>query len=125
MVLSRSAAVLAGGVLLLTGAPMVGAQTANTRAVSTQATSVADDVPLDEYLRALAAINPAARDGAQAYMDAYRSRCGRALPTLALRRAVAEGDGDPALMAMMRASHYRDNNALAKAAAGIRCGEGR
>lgn len=135
MVLRRSANVLVAGLLIMAGAQTAGAQPANNRALaigveslqlpSNQAASVTGDVPLEEYMRALAAINPAARDGAQAYLDAYRTRCGKALSTLALRQAVAEGNGDPTLMAMMRASRYRDRHALGQAAAGIRCADGR
>lgn len=67
-----------------------------------------DDLPLEIYLDALAQISPAARDGASAYLDAFRRRCGRNLNTVELRRAVAEGGGDPVLMAMMRAAALRD-----------------
>ena len=40
-------------------------------------------------------------------MAAFRKRCGRALQTVELRRAFAEGSGDPTLMAMVRATHQK------------------
>ena len=65
----------------------------------------ADDVPMDDYLGLLAQISPAAREGAQGYLQAFQRRCARALSTQELRRAVSEGDGDPVLMGMIRANH--------------------
>lgn len=55
------------------------------------------DVPLEEYLLALERIAPSARDGAEAYLQAFRRRCGRALTVAELRRLVAEGTGNPVL----------------------------
>ena len=65
----------------------------------------ADDVPMDDYLGLLAQISPAAREGAQGYLQAFQRRCGRALTTQELRRAVSDGDGEPVLMGMIRANH--------------------
>ena len=65
----------------------------------------ADDVPMDDYLGLLAQITPAAREGAQGYLQAFQRRCGRSLTTQELRRAVSDGDGDPVLMGMIRANH--------------------
>ena len=65
----------------------------------------ADDVPMDDYLGLLAQISPAAREGAQGYLQAFQRRCGRSLTTQELRRAVSDGDGDPVLMGMIRANH--------------------
>ena len=65
----------------------------------------ADDVPMDDYLGLLAQISPAAREGAQAYLQAFQRRCGRALTPQELRRAVSDGDGEPVLMGMIRANH--------------------
>ena len=48
----------------------------------------ADDVPMDDYLGLLAQISPAAREGAQGYLQAFQRRCGRALTPQELRRAV-------------------------------------
>lgn len=80
-----------------------------------------DDVPLDIYLHALEKVSPAALAGAQAYMAAFEQRCGRALGTLELRRAVAEGAGDPVLMQMIRAAYEHDAAATQRLSAGIRC----
>ena len=87
--------------------------------------AAADDVPMDDYLGLLAQISPAAREGAQGYLQAFQRRCGRALTTQELRRAVSDGDGDPILMGMIRAFHpsqqaQRDAT-LQQLALGIRC----
>lgn len=80
-----------------------------------------DDVPIDTYLALLAQVAPPARDGAEAYMAAFRSRCGRPMRTVELRRAFAQGNGDPVLMAMIRASHERDTAAVQRLGATISC----
>ena len=67
--------------------------------------AIEGDLPIESYLSLLTQVAPAARDGAEAYMAAFRKRCGRALQTVELRRAFAEGSGDPTLMAMVRATH--------------------
>lgn len=91
--------------------------------------SSADEIPMADYLGLLAQINPAAREGAQAYLKAFQQRCGRALTTMELRQAIAQGEGDPVLMAMLRASHpsqqaQRDTT-LRQLSQRIRCGGGR
>lgn len=73
--------------------------------IPTATASSADASSMADYLGLLAQINPAAREGAEAYLQAFQQRCGRALTTMELRQAVAQGDGDPILMAMVRASH--------------------
>ena len=80
-----------------------------------------DDVSMDVYLSLLSQVAPAARDGAESYISAFRTRCGRELKVIELRRAFANGNGDPALMAMIRASHERDSNALQRVGASIVC----
>lgn len=80
-----------------------------------------DDVPIEVYLSLLAQVAPPARDGAEAYMSAFKTRCGRAMRTVELRRAFAEGDGNPTLMAMIRASHQRDTAGLQRLAAQVSC----
>ena len=65
----------------------------------------AEDIPMADYLGLLAQISPAAREGAQAYLQAFQRRCGRALTPQELRRAVSDGGGDPVLMGMIRANH--------------------
>lgn len=82
---------------------------------------IQDDVPIDTYLALLSQVAPPARDGAEAYMAAFRSRCGRALRTIELRRAFAQGSGDPVLMNMLRASHERDTTALQRLGTSIAC----
>lgn len=85
------------------------------------AMSLRDDVPIDSYLALLAQVAPPARDGAEAYMAAFRSRCGRPMRTVELRRAFAEGSGDPTLMGMIRASHEKDTAALQRLGTHISC----
>ena len=82
---------------------------------------VADDIPMADYLGLLAQIAPAAEEGARAYLQAYQQRCGRQLATADLRRAMSDGDGDPMLMAMIRASHLRDSATLAQLGQRIAC----
>jgi hypothetical protein len=82
---------------------------------------IRDDVPVETYLTLLAQVAAPARDGAEAYMSAFRSRCGRAMRGVELRRAFAEGNGDPTLMAMIRASHEKDSAALQRLGTGITC----
>ncbi len=79
------------------------------------------DIPMDVYLDALAHISPAARDGAQSYLQAFRRRCGRELTTRELRRAVADGDGDPVLMGMIRASYQQDSGTRRVLESSISC----
>ena len=80
-----------------------------------------DDVPLDVYLDALAHISPAAREGANHYIQAFQIHCGRRLTTLELRRAVAIGDGNPVLMGMIRAAHQKNAQVLRSLGATISC----
>jgi hypothetical protein len=85
------------------------------------AVPIGDDMPLDDYLGLLTQIAPAAHQGARAYLLAFQQRCGRPLVTAELRRAMSDGDGDPVLMAMMRASHLRDATALAQLGQRVVC----
>ena len=79
------------------------------------------DLSMDEYLFALGEISPAAREGANAYLQAFARRCGRALTVIELRRRVADGDGDPVLMQMMRSSQLKDHISLQRLSASITC----
>lgn len=88
-------------------------------------TPLQDDVPLGAYLEALAQISPAAREGASAYLDAFRRRCGRPLKTVELRQAIADGAGDPVLMAMMRAAFQRDPATLQHLSDSVSCVRGK
>jgi hypothetical protein len=84
----------------------------------------AGEMPMDDYLGLLARIAPAAGEGARAYVQAWRQRCGRPPTTAELRIATAAGDGDPVLMGMIRASQLRDAAALGSLAARIDCTRG-
>ena len=97
----RSAPIVAA--LALAAGLVVGGSNAQT--ASGLSATPADDVPMNDYLGLLAQISPAAREGAQDYLQAFQRRCGRALTTQELRRAVSDGDGDPVLMGMIRANH--------------------
>jgi len=83
--------------------------------------AVSGDVPMADYLALLQQISPAAHRGAQAYLHAHERRCRQSLSSRELRQAIAEGDGDPLLMAMIRASHLRDEPGLARLAEQIAC----
>jgi hypothetical protein len=83
--------------------------------------SVADDMPMADYLGLLAQIAPAAEEGAKAYVQAFQQRCGRPLSSADLRQAMSAGDGDPVLMSMIRAAHLRDATALARLGSRVAC----
>ena len=80
-----------------------------------------DDVPLADYLGLLQQIAPAAEEGANAYLLAFKQRCGRVMRTAELRRAMAQGEGDPALMGLIRASHLHDAAARDQWIKKLRC----
>lgn len=94
---------------------------AATSLAQSAAPTLQDDVPIDTYLALLAQVAPPAREGAEAYLAAFRSRCGRSMRTVELRRAFADGSGDPTLMAMVRASHEKDGAALQRLGNNISC----
>lgn len=81
----------------------------------------ANEIPMADYLGLLAQIAPAARDGAVAFVEAHRQRCGRELSSGELRTAMASGSGDPVLMAMIRASQMRDAKSLAALGSRVTC----
>jgi hypothetical protein len=80
-----------------------------------------NDVPLADYMQALAQVNPAAATGAASFMQAFRAKCGRDLMTMELRAAVAQGRGDPVLMQMIRAAYDHDEGATRRLAALVDC----
>jgi hypothetical protein len=82
---------------------------------------VSADMPLTDYLGLLAQISPAAHDGAWAYLQAFELRCKRPMKTSELRRAMSEGNGDPLLMGMIRASHLHDATGLAQLGQRVVC----
>ena len=98
----------------LAGAPLPGYQV-NTPVLPS------GNVPLVDYLALLRQIAPAAEAGARDYLAAFARRCGRPLTPAELRRAMADGDGDPALMALIRANHLGDTTGLEQLAGQIRC----
>ncbi len=80
-----------------------------------------DDVPLADYLGLLQQIAPAAEEGAKTYLAAFKHRCGRDMRTAELRRAMTQGEGDPVLMGLIRASHLRDGAARDQWTKKLRC----
>ena len=79
------------------------------------------DMPLSDYLGLLAQIAPAAQEGAQTYLNAFQQRCGRTLSTAELRRSLSQGDGDPVLIGLIRASHLHDTAARDHWVQQLRC----
>lgn len=86
-----------------------------------QGTHLSDNVPLADYLALLRQIAPAAEAGARDYLAAFARRCGRPLTPAELRRAIADGDGDPALMGLIRANHLGDTAGREQLTGQIRC----
>ena len=80
-----------------------------------------NDMPLADYLGLLQQISPAAEEGAKAYLAAFQQRYGRALSTTELRRAMTQGEGDPVLMGLIRASHLKDPAARDQWVQQLRC----
>jgi hypothetical protein len=106
----------------LTIADITAGQTPVTPGAATQPPLPAPAaLPMPEYLAVLQQIAPAARDGAEAYLQAFARRCRRELTVAELRRRVADDGGDPLLMQMMRAAHVRDRALLDRLAASVRC----
>ena len=102
----------------LAGAPSPGLQVGTP---VTQGVQTSDNMPLADYLALLRQIAPAAEAGARDYLTAFERRCGRPLTPAELRRAMADGDGDPALMGLIRANHLGDTVGREQLAGQIRC----
>ena len=102
----------------LAGAPLPDHQVSTP---VTQGVQPTDNMPLADYLGLLRKIAPAAENGARDYLAAFARRCGRPLTPAELRRAMADGDGDPALMALIRANHLGDTAGREQLAGQIRC----
>ena len=79
------------------------------------------DIPMADYLGLLAQVAPAAREGAEVYLHAVQRQCQRSLTATQLRRAMSEGNGDPVLMAMIRASHLHDAQSIANLSLRLDC----
>lgn len=107
--------------LAILAGPAVEAQTSPAHGPLPASAPDGDDMPLADYLALLRRIAPAAEEGAQDYLAAFAQRCGRPLTTTALRRAMAEGEGDPVLMGLIRARHLEDAAAREQLAGQIRC----
>lgn len=90
-------------------------------AESDTADPLKDDIPLEAYLDTLGRIAPAARAGADAYLNAFQRRCSRPLSVIELRRAIADGAGEPVLMAMMRAASQHDTATLQRLSSSVSC----
>ena len=87
-----------------------------------QGTQISDNyMPLADYLGLLRQIAPAAETGARDYLAAFARRCGRPLTPAELRRAMADGEGDPVLMALIRANHLGDTAGREQLAGQIHC----
>ena len=120
--MSRLAPRLAAVVLAAASAALpVWGQTSPARGPLPKSDAHADEMPLDDYLGLLQQIAPAAEAGARAYLAVFQRRCGRPMRTSELRRALSQGDGDPVLLGLIRASHLRDAAGEAQWAQQVRC----
>lgn len=79
------------------------------------------NIPMADYLGLLAQIAPAAREGAEAYLQAVQRQCRINLSSAQLRRAMSDGEGDPVLMGMIRASQLRDAKAIVELVQRLDC----
>ena len=117
---------LLGYLFGLVASPLAWAQTSPARGAHNAAHGAqniqrSDDMRLADYLGFLRQIAPAAEDGAKDYLAAFERRCGRALTTAELRRAMSQGDGDPVLMGLIRARQLRDTAGREQLAGQLRC----
>lgn len=85
------------------------------------ASSPSAEIPMADYLALIERIAPAARRGAEAYLQAVQRHCRRTLSSTQLRRAMSEGNGDPVLMGMIRASQLQDAKTVAELSRRIDC----
>jgi hypothetical protein len=81
-----------------------------------------DKIALADTLAFLKQIAPAAGEGARDWLAAVRLRCARDVTPDELRRAISQGDGDPVLMAFIRAAARQDTAARHALVARIECG---
>lgn len=86
--------------------------------------SQSDSMPLADYFGLLQQIAPAAEAGARTYLAAMQLRCRRALSTDELRLAMAQGEGNPVLMGLIRAAHTKDTAARDRWIAQLPCATG-
>ncbi len=118
---SRLAPRLVAVALVACASLPVWGQTSPARGALPNSEAHANEMPLDDYLGLLQRIAPAAEAGARAYLAAFQRRCGRPMHTSELRRAFSQGDGDPVLLGLIRASHLRDAAGEAQWAQQVRC----
>lgn len=108
--------------LVIVAADCVDAGTARAQTDPSRNPPATDaEMPMADYLALLGRIAPAAEDGARQYLAAFAQRCGRALRTSELRQAFAQGDGDPVLLGLVRASHLQDAAARQQLVQQLRC----
>lgn len=91
---------------------------------ASSAAAAQDDMPIADYLGLLRQIAPSAEEGARTYIAAVQLRCGRAPTTAELRQAIANGEGHPALMGLIRAAYLQDKAARDRLAALVPCPRG-
>jgi len=118
-----SAAILSALVALLAFSP-THAQTSHATSPAHGAVNVEADMPMPDFLALLQQIAPAASEGAKVYLAGHRLRCGRALSTAELRRALAQEGGDPVLMGLIRNSQQQDPVARHQLVRQIHCRPG-
>ena len=109
---------LAAGISLAQTSPAFGPLSA------TPSQDASGDMPLADYLGLLKQTAPAVENGARTYLGALQLRCGRTLTTAELRHAVSEGEGNPALMGLIRAAHQKDTAARDRLVAQLPCPRG-
>ena len=61
--------------ILLGAAALATSLAASLASAQSADLQIRDDVPIDAYLALLAQVAPPAREGAEAYMAAFRARC--------------------------------------------------
>ncbi|AEB85690.1 MULTISPECIES: hypothetical protein [Comamonadaceae] len=113
---------LAASTALAQTSPAFGPLAAGSSA--TPGPEAARDIPMADYLGLLKQIAPSAESAARTYLGALQLRCGRTLSTAELRQAVSEGEGNPALMGLIRAAHQKDTAARDRLVAQLPCPRG-
>lgn len=108
---------IAGAITDASATEVAQAQTSKARAPWMDS----DDIPIADYLALLGHIAPAAEDGAKTYLATFAQRCGRPMSTEELRSAMSQGDGNPVLMGLIRASHLRDTTSRDQFVQQLRC----
>ena len=123
--LQNIAAMIAFALCMVPASTAVVGQTSPARGPVSNQQAGADEMPLDDYLGLLQQIAPAAETGARRYLAVFQQRCGRTMRTSELRRAIADGEGDPALMGFIHAAQTQDVAAETRWAQLLRCPNGR